>query len=102
MSTAHQIRRGPRDDDQWIGYPLSKFQGLLAEPIDVKATFELFRRTGKITMEVTGEVCACFRRKTGTDPCRVLVQDKYRKDVAENHADQYQPDAAQKEETTGA
>jgi hypothetical protein len=44
-----------RDDDRWIGYPLSKFQGLLAEPIDVESTFELFRRTGKITMEVAGE-----------------------------------------------
>jgi hypothetical protein len=44
-----------KDDDQWIGYPLSKFQGLLAEPIDVEATFELFRRTGKITLEVAGQ-----------------------------------------------
>ena len=44
-----------KDGEQWIGYPLSKFQGLLAEPINVEATFELFQRTGKITMEVTGE-----------------------------------------------
>ena len=44
-----------KDGDQWIGYPLSKFQGLLAEPIDIEATFELFQRTGKITMQVTGQ-----------------------------------------------
>jgi hypothetical protein len=30
------------------------------------------------------------------------VQEKYRKDIAENHSDQYQADAAQDEETTGA
>jgi hypothetical protein len=44
-----------KDDDQWVGYPLKKFQGLIPEPIDVEATFELFKRTGKITMEVSGE-----------------------------------------------
>ena len=42
-----------KDGDEWIGYPLAKFQGLLSEPIDVLATFELFRRTGKITLQVT-------------------------------------------------
>jgi hypothetical protein len=44
-----------KDGEQWIGFPLAKFQGLLAEPIDVEATFELFQRTGKITMEVAGQ-----------------------------------------------
>ena len=44
-----------KDGEQLIGYPLSKFQGLLAEPIDIEATFALFERTGKITMQVTGE-----------------------------------------------
>ncbi|HXP68640.1 MAG TPA: hypothetical protein VOA88_05105 [Candidatus Dormibacteraeota bacterium] len=44
-----------KDNDQWIGYPLQKFQGLLSEPIDVLATFKLFERTGKITLHVTGE-----------------------------------------------
>jgi hypothetical protein len=51
---------------------------------------------------VTGEGRVRCIRKTGTDPCCILVQDKYRKDVAENHSDQYQADAAQNEETTGA
>lgn len=44
-----------RDGEDWIGYPLAKFQGLLAEPIDIEATFELFERTDKITMLITGE-----------------------------------------------
>jgi hypothetical protein len=44
-----------RDGEKWIGYPLSKFQGLLAETIDVEATLELFQGTGKITMEISGE-----------------------------------------------
>lgn len=44
-----------KDGDQLIGYPLSKFQGLLAEPIDLEGTFALFERTGKITMQVSGE-----------------------------------------------
>lgn len=44
-----------KDGDVWVGYPLSKFQGLLAEPMDIEATFELFERTGKIKLEVSGE-----------------------------------------------
>lgn len=44
-----------KDGEQLIGYPLSKFQGLLAEPIDIEATFVLFERTGKITTQVSGE-----------------------------------------------
>src|ERR1700730_5377080 len=44
-----------KDGEQFIGYPLSKFQGLLAEPIDIEVTFALFERTGKITMQVSGE-----------------------------------------------
>ena len=44
-----------RDGEKWIGYPLAKFQGLLSEPIDVLETFELFRRTEKITIEVSGD-----------------------------------------------
>jgi hypothetical protein len=44
-----------KDGDKWIGYPLSKFQGLLAEPIDVEATFELFQQTEKITLQVAGQ-----------------------------------------------
>jgi len=44
-----------KDGEQWIGYPLSKFQGLLTEAIDVEATFELFQRTEKITMQVAGQ-----------------------------------------------
>jgi hypothetical protein len=45
-----------KDGDTWIGFPLQKFQGLVSEPIDVLATFKLFERTGKITVQVTGEV----------------------------------------------
>jgi hypothetical protein len=44
-----------KDGEELIGYPLSKFQGLLAEPLDVEATFVLFERTGKITIRVSGE-----------------------------------------------
>jgi hypothetical protein len=44
-----------KDGEQLIGYPLSKFQGLLAEPFDIEATFALFERTEKITMQVSGE-----------------------------------------------
>jgi len=41
-------------------------------------------------------------RKAGADPCCILVQEKYGKDIAENHSDQDQADAAQDQETTGA
>jgi hypothetical protein len=51
---------------------------------------------------VTGEGRVRCTRKAGTDPCCILVQEKYRKDIAENHSDQDQADAAQDEETTGA
>jgi len=44
-----------KDGEKWIGYPLSKFRGLFAEPIDVEATLQLFEGTGKITMEISGE-----------------------------------------------
>lgn len=44
-----------KDGEVWIGYPISKFQGLLAEPLDIEATFDLFQRTGKIKLEVSGE-----------------------------------------------
>jgi hypothetical protein len=44
-----------KDGRAFVGYPLSKFQGLLAEPLDIEATFRLFERTGKITLQVTGE-----------------------------------------------
>ncbi|HEV2340252.1 MAG TPA: hypothetical protein VGS15_00470 [Candidatus Acidoferrales bacterium] len=44
-----------KDGDQFVGYPLAKFQGLLSGSIDVLATFELFRRTGKIELQVDGE-----------------------------------------------
>ena len=45
-----------RDGERFIGYPLKVFSALDAgEEIDVVATFELFERTGKITVEVTAE-----------------------------------------------
>src|SRR5262249_16815715 len=44
-----------KDDEVFVGYPLSKFQGLLAEPLDILPTFSLFERTGKITMQISGE-----------------------------------------------
>jgi hypothetical protein len=44
-----------KDREAYVGYPLSKFQALLAEPLDILATFDLFQRTGKITLQVDGE-----------------------------------------------
>jgi hypothetical protein len=43
-----------KDGEELIGHPLSKFQGLLADPFHVEGTFALFERTGKITMQVSG------------------------------------------------
>jgi hypothetical protein len=40
-----------KDGDTFIGYPVGKFQGLIVEPIDILATFELFRDTKKIRIE---------------------------------------------------
>jgi hypothetical protein len=37
-----------------------------------------------------------------SDPCRVLMQDEHRKNVAEDHTGKDQSNAAQNEETTGA
>lgn len=39
----------------FVGYPVTKFQSLMAEPIDVLETLELFRRTGKITIQLTSK-----------------------------------------------
>jgi hypothetical protein len=44
-----------RDGEHFVGYPLNRFQSLMAGPIDIEATFALFRRTGKIELEVTSE-----------------------------------------------
>jgi hypothetical protein len=44
-----------KDGDKWIGYPLTKYEGLMSEKIDVLATFELFIKTGKITLEAAGK-----------------------------------------------
>jgi hypothetical protein len=43
-----------KDGGELIGYPLSKFQGLLAEPFDVEATLALFEQTGKIKVQISG------------------------------------------------
>ena len=40
----------------FVGYPLNKFQALMAEPIDVQQTLELFEKTGKIKLTVTSEI----------------------------------------------
>lgn len=40
----------------FVGYPITKFQSLLSEPMDVEATFCLFERTGKIQIEITQEI----------------------------------------------
>jgi hypothetical protein len=44
-----------RDGERFVGYPINRFQSLMAEPIDIEATFALFERTGKIKVEVTSE-----------------------------------------------
>lgn len=44
-----------KDGDTLIGYPLKVFEALMSEPIDVLKTFALFERTGKITVEVSGD-----------------------------------------------
>ena len=42
-------------DGIFVGYPLNKFQALMAQPIDVEQTLALFERTGKIKLTVTTE-----------------------------------------------
>jgi hypothetical protein len=42
-------------DGNFVGYPLNKFQSLMAEPIDVEQTLNLFERTGKIKLTVTAD-----------------------------------------------
>jgi hypothetical protein len=49
------ICAGKDGEEAFVGYPLSRFQALMAEPIDVAATLELFERTGKIKIETTSE-----------------------------------------------
>jgi hypothetical protein len=43
------------DGQNFVGYPLNKFQALMSEPLDLEATFALFERTGKIKLTVTSE-----------------------------------------------
>ena len=42
-------------NDEFVGYPINKFQALMSEPLDVESTFELFKRTGKVTFRITSE-----------------------------------------------
>jgi hypothetical protein len=44
-----------RDGEHFVGYPLNRFQSLMAEPIDIDATLQLFERTGKIKLTVSSE-----------------------------------------------
>ncbi len=37
-----------------------------------------------------------------SNSCRVLMEHEHRKNVSEDHSDQYQADATQNEKTTGA
>lgn len=49
------ICAGKSNDGSYIGYPLNKFQALMAEPINVEETLALFVKTGKIALETTAE-----------------------------------------------
>jgi hypothetical protein len=49
------ICAGKTLDGKFVGYPISKFQSLMSEPINVEETFALFERTGKISVEITSE-----------------------------------------------
>ncbi len=44
-----------KDGDTYIGYPVSKYQGLMPEKFDVLKAFALFEETEKIRVEVSGE-----------------------------------------------
>src|SRR6516225_5425053 len=44
-----------RDGKHFVGYPLNRFQSLMAGPIEIEATLELFERTGKVKITVTSE-----------------------------------------------
>jgi hypothetical protein len=50
-----RICAGTTPDGTFIGYPFNKFQALMAEPIDVEQTLELFERTGKVKITVTSD-----------------------------------------------
>jgi len=41
-----------RDGEQWVGYPIARYQALRPS-VDVEATLTLFAQTGKIAIEVT-------------------------------------------------
>ena len=42
-----------RDGKYFVGYPLSRFESLMAGPIDIEATLRLFERTGKVKITIT-------------------------------------------------
>jgi hypothetical protein len=42
-------------DGTFVGYPINKFQSLMAEPIDIQETLQLFERTGKVRLTTTSE-----------------------------------------------
>lgn len=50
-----RICAGISPDGAYIGYPINKFQSLMAEPIDVPQTLDLFERTKKVALTVTTE-----------------------------------------------
>jgi hypothetical protein len=44
-----------RDDEHFVGYPLTRFQSLMAQPLDIEATLAIFERTGKVKITTTSE-----------------------------------------------
>ncbi len=42
-----------RDGRHFVGYPLSRFESLMAGPIDIESTLKLFERTGKVNVTIT-------------------------------------------------
>lgn len=70
-----------QDGDTIVGYPLSKFEGLLSEKIDVLATFALFEKTGKIRVEVSENPSTRY-------VIFILNWDRYQSDYAAQNARQ--------------
>jgi hypothetical protein len=44
---------GRDGQEGFVGYPLNRFQALMAGPLDIEATLALFERTGKIKMTIS-------------------------------------------------
>jgi hypothetical protein len=81
-----RICAGVTGDGSYVGYPLNKFQALMAEPIDVEETLALFVKTGKIVLTETASA------PTKLVMIEIVNWDRYQSEYQRQKKYRYAPD----------